>query len=128
MPIPLISWAGTSSDRHATQAFSDAGIQYFVSFSAPDLASRVAAVVAGLGVMILSGTRLTNEVEIANDAHLPTLPVMRKGIYLGQSVDLAGVDPVARALASCVKRPSSSNVISAKTGRRASQGTSSRRA
>ncbi len=126
VPIPFISWAGTSSDRYAAQAFNDAGIQYFVSFSAPDLASRVAAVVAGLGIMILSAARVSDDVEIATDPHLPALPAMRKGIYLRQSIDLGSVEAVARVLAVCVKSASSPHIVSTRAGTPISKAVSQR--
>jgi DNA-binding transcriptional LysR family regulator len=110
-PIPFVSWPGSSSDRHATRAFNDAGIQYFTSFTAPDLPSRVAAVTAGLGVMILSAGRIIGGVEVAKERYFPTLPAMRKGLYIRAAVDVASVEAVARAFVACIRPPSSLNVV-----------------
>jgi DNA-binding transcriptional LysR family regulator len=105
MPIPLVSWPGTSSDRHATRALTDAGIQYEVTVTAPDLATRVAAVVAGMGVLILSTARMRNEILIANEPFLPKLPFVRKGVYIRDTLDMGSVKAVARALVDCIKTP-----------------------
>lgn len=113
-PLPLICWPGTASERHTTRALSDAGIDFFNAFSAPDLTSRVAAAGAGLGVMILSTSRIPPNLEPIVDSSFPTLPAMRKGIYLRQSLDLTLVEPVARTFADIVKGSALTNVVSAK--------------
>ncbi len=118
-PVPLITWPGTYSDRLAGPALNDAGIQYFVSFSAPELATRITAAGAGLGVLALTDSRLPACLEPFEEPLFPTLPAMRKGVYLQQSIDLASVETVARAFLSCVKVPTSSNVVSAKAQRAA---------
>jgi DNA-binding transcriptional LysR family regulator len=103
MPIPLISWPGSSSDRHATRSLAEAGIQYEVTVTAPDLATRVAAVVAGMGLMILSTARMQKEVRIADEPFLPRLPSVRKGVYIRDSLDVGSAKAVAQALVDCIK-------------------------
>jgi DNA-binding transcriptional LysR family regulator len=125
-PVPLITWPGTYSDRHAAPALNDAGIQYFVSFSAPELSTRITAAGAGLGVLTLSESRVPVCLEPFEEPHFPTMPAMRKGVYLQQSIDLASVERVARAFLSCVKMPTLSNVVSAKAQRTAHSSAPSR--
>ena len=112
-PLPLVSGPGSMSDRLATKAFTEAGIQYTIAFSATELASRVAAVAAGLGIMIVPERLITRGIEVANDEDLPSLPHTRKGLYIRDALDLRSVEGVARALETCI-RPTSSNVITVK--------------
>jgi DNA-binding transcriptional LysR family regulator len=111
--IPLITSDGTRSDRHATSALTDAGLDYHVAFSTRDLATRIAAASTGLGVLVLSASRLTKGLEVMAGPHLPVLPTMRKGIYLRQGSDIAAVKRVAQALAESVKPHVTTNVVSA---------------
>jgi DNA-binding transcriptional LysR family regulator len=116
-PVPLITWPGTYSDRLASRALNDAGIPYYVSFSAPDLSTRVAAAGAGLGISTLADSRIPESLEAFHAPNFPALPAMRKGVYIQQSIDLAAIEDVARAFLSCVRVETSSNVISARAQR-----------
>ncbi len=112
IPLPFVSWHGSMSDRLATKAFADAGIQYVISFSAPDVWTRVAAVSAGLGIMIVADRLTSRDVQIATESFLPPLPLTRKGIYAREGLELESVEPVAAALEACI-RPMPSNVVTA---------------
>jgi DNA-binding transcriptional LysR family regulator len=111
-PIPIISWPGSMSDRLAIKALNDAGMAHTVSFSASDLSSRLAAVAAGLGVLVVPARNTGPDVRIAEDEVLPSLPQTKKGIYIRNDLDARAVDPVVRTIEACI-RPVAASVVTA---------------
>ena len=66
-PVPIVSWPGSMSDRLVGEALGKAGIDYTVTFTASDLSTRLAAVAAGLGVMVLPERVLGMDVCVAGE-------------------------------------------------------------
>ena len=106
------------SDRLVGEALRKAGIDYVVAFTASDLSTRLAAVAAGLGVMVLPERVLGTDVCVADDAFLPEVPRTKKGIYIRDDIDFADVEPVVRILESCLRPSSSTPVRALLAGRR----------
>jgi DNA-binding transcriptional LysR family regulator len=111
-PIPLVSWPGSQSDRLAAKAFAEVGLQCEISFSAPDIAGRLAAAAAGLGVLVVAERHITRDVQIATESFLPPLPPTRKGIYAREGLELESVEPVAAVMEACI-RVMPANVLTA---------------
>jgi DNA-binding transcriptional LysR family regulator len=86
-PIPLVSWPGTNTDRMAVELLQKNGTRFCVSFSAPDFAARLAAVVAGLGVLAVPSRLMFDRLEIVQDG-LPALPDNKTGIFARDGLDV----------------------------------------
>jgi len=97
-PVPLVSYPGSFADRVAITALKRSGLRYRIAFVSSQINSRIAAVRAGMGVMVLATRALTDEVRIADDSALPELPRVRCGIYLRHGLDKSQVDWVISAL------------------------------
>lgn len=95
--IPLVSWPGTYPDRLAVEALQEHGMSFVISFSAPELAARTAAVAAGLGVMPSSLRNMTSEMEIVSDG-FPKLPLNKVGIFARDGLDLRPLSPLLHTL------------------------------
>ncbi len=96
-PIPLISWPGTTGDRVAVELLEDAGMHFFVAFSAPEFSARLAAVAAGIGVLATQARCIIPGIEIARDG-LPALPANKAGIYARDGLNLDRHAPLLRTL------------------------------
>lgn len=103
-PIPLVSWPGTNPDRVAVAALQENGMNFFISFSAPDVAARLAGVAAGLGVMPIPARALMPEMEIVGDG-LPRLPPIKAGIFAREGLDLRPLAALLRALTESLAPP-----------------------
>jgi DNA-binding transcriptional LysR family regulator len=99
-PLPLVSFPGGFSDRIAIGALKRVGLRYRIAFVSPQISSRLAAVSAGMGMMVLAQRATTDEVVVADDADLPELPRARSGIYLRHGLDRSQVEWIIDALAS----------------------------
>jgi len=102
-PIPLVSFPGGFADRFAIGTLKGAGLRYGISFVSSQINSRLAAVRAGMGMMVLAPRSLTEEVVIADDPGLPELPRVRCGIYLRHGLERSSVEQVIGALESELK-------------------------
>lgn len=101
-PLRLVSWPGGISDRIGTRLLEAAGIDYSIAFSGRASAMRIAAVAAGLGLMLSSDRVLLPDICIAREAHLPTPPQITSGIYVRQNLDVERYAPVLRAFEVCM--------------------------
>lgn len=99
-PIPLVSFPGGFSDRMAIDALKRVGLRYRIAFVSSQINSRLAAVRAGMGMIVLAPRSFTEEVVVADEPGLPELPRARCGIYLRHGLDRAEVGPVMEALES----------------------------
>lgn len=97
-PIPIVTWAGSLTDRMAAQLLTPAGIEYVACFSSPDYSSRIAAVAAGVGLMLTTERGMTGDVAIARDSRLPKPPMMKTGLYVRDSLDRENVEPLLRVI------------------------------
>jgi len=105
-PVPLVSWPGTLPDQVAVERLQANGTHFFIAFSASDLASRLAAVAAGFGVMPVFSRVITSEMEIVPEG-LPPLPEIRAGIFVRKGGDLRKLRPLLRLLTEELAPPSS---------------------
>ena len=103
-PIPLVGWPGSNADRRAIEALQDASAKYIITFSAPDFSSRLAAVVAGIGVLSVHERQLSPELEIVADG-LPALPETKSGIYARDGLDLRRIAPLLERLKHALAPP-----------------------
>jgi DNA-binding transcriptional LysR family regulator len=101
-PVSLVSWPGGASDRVGTRLLESAGISYTIGFSGRPMAARLAAVAAGLGIMLANERALTPDVCVAHEAHLPAPPPVRGGIYARADLDLTRHAAVVRAFETCM--------------------------
>jgi DNA-binding transcriptional LysR family regulator len=99
-PLALVSFPGGLSDRIAIGALKRIGLRYRIAFVSTQISSRLAAVRAGMGMMVLAQRATTEDVVIADDADLPELPRARCGIYLRHGLDRAQVEWIIGALES----------------------------
>jgi DNA-binding transcriptional LysR family regulator len=99
-PLALVSFPGGLSDRMAIGALKHVGLRYRTVFVSTQISSRLAAVRAGMGMMVLAERAITDEVVIANEVDLPELPRVRCGIYLRHGLDRSQVEWIIDALES----------------------------
>jgi DNA-binding transcriptional LysR family regulator len=102
--IPLISYPGTTAARVGVGLLQQCGMQFTVSFSAPDFSARLAAAVAGLGILAMPLRAVIPETEIIEEG-LPPLPDHNAGIFARDGLDLRRVAPVLRALTELLAPP-----------------------
>jgi DNA-binding transcriptional LysR family regulator len=85
-PIPLVSSHGSMSNQYAIQALERAQRRYVITFSADNLNLRMAAVLAGVGVIVGSSRAFPLGVELVHDDTLPKLDALVVGIYAREGV------------------------------------------
>jgi DNA-binding transcriptional LysR family regulator len=100
--VRLVSWPGGGSDRLATRLLEAAGIRYSIAFSARPTSTRVAAVAAGLGLLIANERVLTPDVCVAREPHLPKPPPISTGVYAREGLDTGRYGPLLGTLTECV--------------------------
>ena len=88
-PVPLVSFGEDCSCRYtAVNALHRIGRECDFVFTSRSIASLEAAVLAGLGIMVLPRSRVPQtELTIWEDAPLPELPQLYCGIYLREGGD-----------------------------------------
>lgn len=114
-PVPLVSWPGGLSDRHAIRAFEQRGIQFLNVFVSSEIGLRMAAVGAGLGLMCCPLRSISKSVIVANDHYLPPLPAVRAGIYAREGVDQRRVGVIASLIETVVRAHSDAHKEEAET-------------
>ncbi len=104
-PVPLVSFGEDCSCRYtAVNALGRIGRECEFVFTSRSIASLEAAVLAGLGIMVLPRSRVPQTaLSIWEDAPLPALPQLYCGIYLRRGSDNRGVleelaDEIAKVL------------------------------
>jgi DNA-binding transcriptional LysR family regulator len=117
-PIPLVSFPGGFSDRFAIAALKRIGLRYRTSFVSSQINSRIAAVAAGMGMMVLAPRTIVDEVVVADDSGLPELPRARCGIYLRHGLERAQVEQVIDALESELRPRQQYEIIAPQTRRK----------
>jgi DNA-binding transcriptional LysR family regulator len=115
VPVPLVSFGEDCSCRYtAVNALSRVGRECEFVFTSRSIASLEAAVLAGLGIMVLPRSRVPQTaLSIWEDAPLPPLPQLYCGIYLRRGGDNRAVleelaDDIAKVL-----RPAPQLVVTA---------------
>jgi DNA-binding transcriptional LysR family regulator len=105
--VPLVSFGEDCSCRYtAVNALNRVGRECDFVFTSRSIASLEAAVLAGLGTMVLPRNRVAQtSLSIWEDAPLPELPQLYCGIYLRQGGNRAALEELADEIAA-VLRPS----------------------
>jgi DNA-binding transcriptional LysR family regulator len=105
VPIPLISWFGSLTDRHAVKAFEAAGVRFSISFWSADATSRVAAAEAGLGYTLINSRSVTPGLNVVSEPFLPDPPQIKTGIYVRAGLDQQRFEPLIRAFQKAMVPP-----------------------
>lgn len=111
-PVPLVAWAGNSTEHPMIRALENAGVPYHVVFTSPDNHARLAAVAAGLGITALPSRYIPDSLVPARDISLPPVPCQKGGICARSGVDLKELEWIVEILA--VLRPRASDFATAK--------------
>jgi len=107
-PVPLVSFGEDCSCRYtAVNALHRVGRECDFVFTSRSIASLEAAVLAGLGVMVLPRSRVSQTaLSVWEDAPLPELPQLYCGIYLRDGGDnRAALEELADAVAAVLRPP-----------------------
>jgi DNA-binding transcriptional LysR family regulator len=104
-PVPLVSFGEDCSCRYtAVTALNRVGRESDFVFTSRSIASLEAAVLAGLGVMVLPRSRVPQTaLSIWEDAPLPELPQLYCGIYLRQGGNRAALEELADDIAAVLR-------------------------
>ncbi len=100
-PVPLVSFGEHCSCRYsAVQALNRVGRDCDFVFTSRSIVSLEAAVIAGLGVMVLPRSRVAQtKLSIWEDAPLPALPKLYCGIFLREGGNRAALEELADEIA-----------------------------
>jgi DNA-binding transcriptional LysR family regulator len=106
-PVPLVSFGEDCSCRYtAVNALHRIGRECDFVFTSRSIASLEAAVLAGLGIMVLPRSRaLQTSLSVWEDAPLPELPELYCGIYLRQGGNRAALEELADEIAAVLRPP-----------------------
>jgi DNA-binding transcriptional LysR family regulator len=104
-PVPLVSFGEDCSCRYtAVNALHRVGRECDFVFTSRSIASLEAAVLAGLGIMVLPRSRVQQtSLSIWEDAPLPELPQLYCGIYLRQGGNRAALEELADDIAATLR-------------------------
>jgi DNA-binding transcriptional LysR family regulator len=105
-PIPFIGRHEGFIDRAVLEALDEQGIRYQIAVHTSDLATMIAAVQAGLGMMTATERAVPESLIAAPEHNLPKLPELRVGVLYKEGFDLARHKPLVDAFVSAV-RPAS---------------------
>ncbi len=103
--VPLVSFGEDCSCRYtAVNALHRVGRECDFVFTSRSIASLEAAVLAGLGVMVLPRSRvLQTALAIWEDAPLPELPELYCGIYLREGGNRAALEELGNDIAAVLR-------------------------
>jgi len=106
-PVPLVSFGEDCTCRYAAvNALNRVGRECEFVFTARGIASLEAAVVAGLGVMVLPRSSVEQTtLSVWEDAPLPELSQLYCGIYLRQGGNRAVLEELADEVAAVLRPP-----------------------
>jgi DNA-binding transcriptional LysR family regulator len=104
-PVPLVSFGEDCSCRYtAVNALHRIGRESDFVFTSRSIASLEAAVLAGLGIMVLPRSRVAQTaLSIWEDAPLPELPELYCGIYLRQGGNRSVLEELADDIAKVLR-------------------------
>lgn len=105
-PIPFVSHQNGFMDRKVLEVLDERNVAYRIVFSASDIASMIAAVEAGIGLMIMPDRVIPESLIVAHERILPKLPELRAGVFCREGFDLARHMPLVTAFISAVQPPS----------------------
>ncbi len=94
MPLPLIAWPDTWHAELMISALEKAHLAYRFVVSTADDGARIAAAVAGMGLIILPARQLAEPLVAAKAYDLPPVPAQRMGIYCRHGLDQTRIAPI----------------------------------
>jgi DNA-binding transcriptional LysR family regulator len=97
-PLPLVSIALDLANGVAVDALERAGLAYYLVFASPDFRARIAAVRAGMGVMVLPVRVLPSTLVAARDYYLPAINSPLAGIYIRSGARSSNIDALVTLL------------------------------
>ena len=100
-PLPLISWPGSGIERMVLRTLGQANMPYQVIFAGSDLGSRMVAVRAGLGVMVVPKRVIPEGLKSLTT--LPRLASMRVAICVNDTMDLEEARAICKAVEIAVR-------------------------
>jgi DNA-binding transcriptional LysR family regulator len=103
--VPLVSWYGSLTDRLGIKALEATGRRFSVEFSSPDINSRHAAVVAGLGYTLTNTRLITPGTVVVPEPLLPAVRKIPSGIYVRSDLDRERFAGVIRAFTKAIEPP-----------------------
>lgn len=106
-PVPLISFGEDCSCRFAArQALNRAGRSCEFVFTSRSVISLEAAVMAGMGVMVMPRSRVQHTtLSIWEDAPLPALPELYCGVFLREGSNWPPLEELADEIGAAVRPP-----------------------
>ncbi|MFZ0422704.1 MAG: LysR family transcriptional regulator [Xanthobacteraceae bacterium] len=107
-PVPIVHREAGLIDRKVMKLLDQQGVPYRVAFGATDMGTLVAAVEAGMGVLVVPervALELPDTVVIAEDRILPRIPEIRGGVFYKEGFDLKRHRPMVDAFLSVVRPP-----------------------
>ena len=121
--MPLVSYGEPSVfHRLAVTALKEAGLDWEVVFTGPSIASLAGAVAAGLGVMAIARRVATDlGMMIWEDAPLPKLPDLYRGIFVREGGARAAYEQLADEIAATLNAPRPARASWSPSTRRARQ-------
>jgi DNA-binding transcriptional LysR family regulator len=103
-PVPLVAFGEHSAGyRVAVAALNEAGRRHELVFTASSIRGLASAVSAGIGVMVLASHREVSSIYPWEDAPLPRLPKVYRGIYVREGGDRAMLEQLANAIAAALR-------------------------
>ncbi len=104
-PVPFVARQGGRYDRFAYNALEERDIPYRIAFTAADLATLLAAVEAGIGVMIAPERVVSKSLAVAQNSILPPLPHLKVGVFCREGFDLDRHRSLVNAFVNSVQPP-----------------------
>jgi DNA-binding transcriptional LysR family regulator len=102
-PIPFVGRQDGFMDSRVLDMLDDQDTPYRIVFSATDIGPIVAAVEAGMGVMLMPERLVPDTLVIARDRILPKLPQLRSGVFHKEGFDIARNKAAVDAFISAVQ-------------------------
>lgn len=89
-PVPLVGRLGAMFEQIAIGLVGNRGLSYRLAFNSIEQASRVSAVRAGLGVMLVPEWAIPEDLVVASEYYLPPPQSIEAGIMVGETADKDG--------------------------------------
>jgi DNA-binding transcriptional LysR family regulator len=110
-PLPFVGRKAGFMDEKVLQRLDDVDVPYQVTFRGSDLGALIAAVMAGIGIMVAPARFIPEPLIDANTAALPELPEMAVGVSCREGLDLKRHKAVVAAFISAVTPPNTKAAI-----------------
>jgi DNA-binding transcriptional LysR family regulator len=101
-PIPLIVLPQGFIDSRAIEILEQKSAPYRIVFHTSDMTARKAAVLAGIGLMVMPERCVPSELAIAKAPHLPELPQTRCGIFIKEGLHIKQTKKIIEAFVEAV--------------------------